>query len=139
MVLRDPNTGIIYPTKDQLIFMPNHILQRDLLLFHNPHEFIPARFMPDTTDSQKIDPDAYRPFERGPRACIGTDFAMTELKMILVMVVRKFSFENAYEELNSRRGTKIESVEGEGGMAYPVLHTTNQPKDGLPMWIKNEF
>lgn len=63
---------------------------------------------------------------------------MVELKLILCLVVRKFSFENAYEELNRRRGTVPVSVDGEGGWAYPVLYTTSQPKDGMPMWIREE-
>lgn len=131
--------GQTLPTRNQLIFIPSHIMNRDPNLYPAPDSFIPQRFLPSHPLSQKIDPDAYRPFERGPRNCIGQDLAMTESKIVIALVIRRFNFIEAYEELNKRRGTPwpAPQIPHEGGYAYPVLFTTAQPKDGLPMWISN--
>ena len=41
---------------------------------------------------------AWRPFERGPRACIGHGLAILEMKVLLVLVVREFEFVEGYED-----------------------------------------
>lgn len=107
MDLQDPTTGRVFPTKDQLIFMPFHIYSRDAAAYPSPNEFLPYRFLQGNEYSQKIDSDVYRPFEKGPRNCIGQDLAMTEIKLILALVVRKFYFKEGYEELNRRRYVMI--------------------------------
>ena len=53
--------------------------------------FNPDRWLDDTYMSS-IPVGAYRPFERGPRNCIGQDLAMLEAKVALAMVARAFEF-----------------------------------------------
>lgn len=71
---------------------------------------------------------------------------MLELKVILVLVVRKFSFREGYEELAARRkGPKTKKVLPEvpqapewGGRAYLVSLASNKPKSGIPVWVSEE-
>jgi hypothetical protein len=65
---------------------------------------------------------------------------MMEIKIILSFIVRKFEFKEAYEELHRISGRKgpIPEIERAGGRAYQVLFTASQPKDGLPVWVKNK-
>ncbi|GJU92804.1 cytochrome P450 714C2-like protein [Tanacetum coccineum] len=55
------------------------------------YEFKPERFAEGTKGACKI-PQAYMPFGMGPRICAGQHFAMTELKVILALVLSRFSF-----------------------------------------------
>jgi hypothetical protein len=65
------------------------------------HEFRPERFLPENSD--KLIPNAHRPFEKGPRNCIGQDLANVELKVALALTVREFDIKAAYDELDTLR------------------------------------
>lgn len=67
-------------------------------LHHHPdvwgpdaHLFNPERFGNGIQGACKI-PQAYMPFGMGTRTCIGQHFAMAELKVILSLILSKFSF-----------------------------------------------
>jgi len=44
-------------------------------------------------DEKRIPPAAWRPFERGPRSCIGQELANLETRVILASTVRRYRFE----------------------------------------------
>jgi cytochrome P450 len=111
---------------------------RDPSLFPSPNEFIPQRFLPDKSTFGAIPKNAYRPFEKGPRDCLGQELAMLESRIVLALTVRKFDFKEAYEELDrrlKRTPKEFPILESNGGRAYQILRTTAKPKDGLPMWV----
>ena len=66
-------------------------IQRDPSAFPNPDSFDPERHLSSTPG---IHPSkALMPFSLGPRSCIGSKFALMELKIFLIKVLRKFRIE----------------------------------------------
>jgi cytochrome P450 len=60
--------------------MPEH--------FAEPERFLPERFDPD--HGERHPPYAYIPFGAGPRSCIGSGFALMELKTIVPIILQRF-------------------------------------------------
>ncbi|KAF5462424.1 hypothetical protein F2P56_018430 [Juglans regia] len=54
-------------------------------------EFRPERFSNGISKACKF-PQAYIPFGLGPRLCLGRNFAMVQLKILLCLIISKFSF-----------------------------------------------
>ena len=129
--------GKDYPTEDCMVWIAASVLSRREHYYPAPNEFFPQRWLPETPFGQ-VPKDAYRPFERGPRDCIGQELAMVELRILLALTLRRFEFREAYDELDRRLDRKrpsIDSIDRWGGRAYQVFFTTAKPKDGLPMWV----
>lgn len=74
--------------KDDVIFLPFYLLHHDSRYFPNPEEFNPYRFSDENKDS--IVTGSYLPFGLGPRACIGSRFALMEAKLLLFNVLANF-------------------------------------------------
>ncbi|EXC21096.1 Cytokinin hydroxylase [Morus notabilis] len=55
------------------------------------NEFRPERFADGVAQACKS-PQAYIPFGLGPRLCLGKNFAMAELKLIISLIISKFDF-----------------------------------------------
>ncbi|NBM19221.1 bifunctional cytochrome P450/NADPH--P450 reductase [Streptomyces sp. GC420] len=55
-----------------------------------PHEFDIDRWLPENRVQQH--PHAYKPFGNGVRACIGRQFALTEARLALALVLQRFKF-----------------------------------------------
>jgi cytochrome P450 len=95
----------------------------------HPEEFIPDRWLVGPEDPLYPKKASWRPFEWGPRSCIGQTLAQLELKIALVMTARTFDITPAYEEwdnLHPRKGIKavdgnrVYQAEMGGGGAHPV-------------------
>ncbi|KAK9283284.1 hypothetical protein L1049_011520 [Liquidambar formosana] len=89
--LQDINIGEIYVPKGVIVRIPS------LMLHHDPEiwgpdadEFNPERFANGVKGACKL-PYVYMPFGVGPRKCLGQNFAMAELKILLALVVSNFS------------------------------------------------
>ena len=73
------------------IIVPIYGFHRDPKYFPDPHKFDPERFSEE--NRRNIDPDTYLPFGIGPRNCIGSRFALMELKTLLYYLLLNFKFE----------------------------------------------
>ena len=60
-------------------------------LWDAPEEFRPARFAKDAPNPPA--PYAYLPFGGGPRLCIGNQFSLTEMQLVLLETLRRFDVE----------------------------------------------
>lgn len=119
---------------------------------HNPRvwprveEFLPERFLVEPGHELYPDPAAYRPFEQGPRNCIGQTLVYNEMRVVLVMTARTFAITPAYDEwdaMNNQPGLLAglrqwaglsqpgpRTVHGE--RAYQTEKAGTHPADGYP-------
>lgn len=80
-----------YPIpKGSSVFMSVFELHRNPNIWENPLRFDPGNFQPDLVRNRaKFN---YLPFGAGPRICIGQQFALMEMQLILSALVKRFSF-----------------------------------------------
>lgn len=68
------------------------LVQRDALVYGDTrNDFMPERWL-SKTETGKFPATAWRPFERGPRSCIGQELANIEARVILACIVRRYDF-----------------------------------------------
>jgi cytochrome P450 len=72
------------------LLMPQWVVQRDPRFFDEPDAFRPERWGEERIKT--LPKFAYFPFGGGPRVCIGQQFAMMELVLILATIAQKFRF-----------------------------------------------
>ena len=77
--------------KNQDIFCFTYGMHRNPEYWENPDSFDPDRFSEE--NKKKHVPHAYMPFGAGPRLCIGNNFAMMEMQLILSMFSKRYRFE----------------------------------------------
>jgi cytochrome P450 len=119
------------PTDGFLVWSNSYAIHRDPNLWLDPDKFVPERWLVEEGDRFYPQKGAFRPFEFGPRNCIGQELAMLELKLVLVMTARGFEVKSVYDEWdksNPINGTKRLN----GDRAYQILSGAAHPNDGLP-------
>jgi cytochrome P450 len=110
--------GVTYDTEGFQVLVLSLGMHRNAEYFPSPDEFIPERFMPAPDNFQEIPKDVYRPFEKGPRDCIGQQLAILEMKIILAMTLRDFDIKADYETWDKRLGREKpgDILDGRRGM-----------------------
>ncbi|XP_020599577.1 cytochrome P450 714B3-like [Phalaenopsis equestris] len=90
--LRDIKLGTIQLPKGINIFIPVPTMHQNHDTWGaDAYEFNPKRFEHGVTGACRL-PQTYLPFGAGPRTCLGQNFAMVELKIVLALILIKFSF-----------------------------------------------
>ncbi|MCL7028132.1 hypothetical protein MKW94_028069 [Papaver nudicaule] len=89
---KDVTIGDIHVPKGVAVWLPVGTLHRDPKLWGpDACDFNPDRWSQGTAGACTV-PQVYIPFGVGPRICLGQNFAMAELKIILSLILSKFSF-----------------------------------------------
>ncbi|XP_055619250.1 cytochrome P450 9e2-like [Toxorhynchites rutilus septentrionalis] len=91
--------------KGTCVWFPAHGLHHDPRYYPNPEKFEPERF--NDENKKKVHLATYMPFGIGPRNCIGSRFALMEVKTVIYHLLLKFSFErseNTQIPLKLRKG-----------------------------------
>ncbi|KAL3421062.1 afln vera monooxygenase [Phlyctema vagabunda] len=128
--------GNSYPTEGMTIWILHTAVQRHAGHWKDPDAFIPDRWLvTDPEDPYYPVKGAWRPFEFGPRNCVGQTLVMLDIKAVLAMTVREFDISDAYQEwdsLNLRKGQK--DIGGE--RAYQISSGGAHPSDGFPCRVR---
>lgn len=128
LVLVD-DEGHRYPTENCNIWTLNLVLHHNPKVFVKPEEFLPERWLVGLEDPLYPAKGSWRPFEWGPRSCIGQTLALLELRVALVMTLRKFDITPAYNEwdklypkkgIMTVDGNRMYQAEMGGGGAHPA-------------------
>ena len=79
-------------------------------------------FRPERWEENNFDPGLYfLPFLRGPRDCIGRNFAMLEAKVVLSLLYKNFTFRQIEGEPEERLSQSITLKPLHGVRLIPVL------------------
>ena len=117
--IEDDEIGGYRIPKQTNVLIPLIYLHRSEKFWDEPAKFKPERFAPEIRNS--IDRFVYFPFGGGPRVCIGNNFAMLEMQLILITLYRRFRF-------NLEPGFKVE----------PEPMVTLRPRHGMMMNAVNK-
>jgi cytochrome P450 len=142
--IKDPISGDMLPTDGVMVWPIPIGMHRDSRFWdEDPGLFMPERFMPENVD--KLTPHVYRPFEKGPRNCIGQELALLEMKVVLALTVREFDIRGAYDEVDAlqedgtlwaqEKSWKTGPQEIFDDPAYQVLLAAAKPREGMPMRV----
>ncbi len=127
--------GVSYPIKDQFIISVQHITHFNPEYFPDPTRFLPDRFL--ESYEPKAHRYAWRPFERGPRACMGQELAMDELRILLLLTARWIDFETVLPELPKTTDVTFSDLELRiGELAYQEIRMSAAPRTSLRMRLR---
>jgi cytochrome P450 len=113
--VRDEIGGYEIP-ENSGIFVSPWVTHRNPAVWTNPEGFDPLRFARFKATGHAI--PGYLPFGDGPRLCIGNNFALVEIQVVLATLVRRF---------------RLDVIPG--GLATPQPLFAVGPRGGLPMQI----
>ncbi|KAI0199111.1 cytochrome P450 [Astrocystis sublimbata] len=133
-------TGEEYVVDGCILYCCQSIIHRDPNVYGDTaDDWVPERWLGEAASS--IPPSAWRPFERGPRNCVGLELANLEARVIIAIVARRYDFvktglgasvldEKGRPMLNEKGQYRVKSE------LYNTLRLTSKPADGTMMKIK---
>ncbi|KAI4204793.1 MAG: hypothetical protein LQ350_000859 [Teloschistes chrysophthalmus] len=124
--------GQRYPTEHMMVWPVSYAMHRSPDLWVKAEEFIPERFLAKEGEPLFPIKGAWRPFEFGPRNCIGQELAYIELKIFMILTLRDFDIRTAYNEQDKIDGRDRSTHTQEGDRAYQILVATAKPALGYP-------
>ncbi|EMR71667.1 putative cytochrome p450 protein [Eutypa lata UCREL1] len=151
-------TGEEHCLDGTIIYNCNSIIHRDPSVYgESADSFVPERWLggaedglsekpsvdeaADVPDSRKVPAGAWRPFERGPRACIGQEFATIEARVIIAVVARRYDFTKVGLGEITRDKENQPILDGYGqykvkSHLYNTRQVTAKPVDGMKVKVK---
>jgi cytochrome P450 len=99
------------------VIMSQWAVHRSRRYYDDPHAFVPERWASDR--ARTLPKFAYFPFGGGPRNCIGAQFGLLEMKVILAAIVGRY-------DLELEPGAKV----------YADAALTLRPQPGVPLRIR---
>jgi cytochrome P450 len=90
MALNDDQIGPYRIPKGDTVIVSPYLLHHDPANWPDPDRFDPDRFAEGRDKDRPT--YAYLPFGGGPRLCIGNQFALMEMQILLTFFVRTFDF-----------------------------------------------
>ena len=81
--------SVVYP-KGSCVTLAILAMHRNPLIWEDPLEFKPERFLAGSEHNKPRSPYSFVPFSAGPRNCIGQKFAMMELKITVYHLLLDF-------------------------------------------------
>jgi cytochrome P450 len=118
--LREVTLGDWCIPKGAMVRVTPWVVHRDARWFAEPARFMPERFNEDTPLPNR---NSFIPFGTGPRVCIGSHFALTEMALITTHLLQNFSFRPA----NVPKPRFDVLLSPEGGMPLQLVRQTCQP------------
>ncbi|KAF1957230.1 sterigmatocystin biosynthesis P450 monooxygenase StcS [Byssothecium circinans] len=129
------DAGNLCPTDDAILWILHVEMHRSPKYWMQPDDFLPERWLVGPQHELYPRPGAWRPFELGPRNCIGQALVLVELRVILACLIRTFDISPAYDEWDVRHPSNgIKLYRGE--RAYQVEQGAAHPNAGYPCRIK---
>jgi cytochrome P450 len=125
----------IYPIDNQLIVALNgHDLHYDAKYFSDPCQFRPERW---TGVNNQVPRSYFRAFGRGARACLGQNLSQNELKVVLLMTMRDYTFECANLKPNVKPKTPYTDMDTVyGDIIFQELGLEAKPRGGMMMRVR---
>jgi cytochrome P450 len=105
------------PANSYVLISP-YVLHRHPVYWPDPERFDPDRFTPEAVKERPT--YAYIPFGGGPRLCIGNNFALLEMQVVLALLLRDFDLELLHP----------------GQQVVPEPMVTLRPRGGLKLRIR---
>lgn len=91
VTIEDDKIGDVHIPKGTIVVPFIYGIHHSKQYWDEPEKFDPYRF--DSPQVAAHQPFTYFPFGGGPRLCIGNNFAMMEMQLVLAAWLRKFSFQ----------------------------------------------
>ena len=88
MAANDISIGDKFIPKGANVILSPYVTHRNESVYVDPEKFIPSRW--NNSFEKTLPRGAYVPFSAGPRKCIGDQFALLEMKIILCLFSAKF-------------------------------------------------
>ncbi|KAI0860525.1 cytochrome P450 [Xylaria cubensis] len=142
LTVHDSSTGKTHCLDGLAVYLCMPAIHRNPNVYGETADaFCPERWL-DSTESAKVPTTAWRPFERGPRGCIGQELAMTEICLVLALVAQRYDFRKrglGEATVNTKGEPIVDSKTRQHKVIdelYNVLQLVPKPVDGMRMEVE---
>ena len=99
--------------KNEMVHLANQNMHWNPKYFPNPDQFLPERFIPNSSIYEDQNHQAFMAWGIGPRMCVAYNFALIEAKLALITLYKRFSFTLAPDyEFKVKMGATVSPVDG---------------------------